>query len=159
MARWTIKKTFINLFLQQKSLMTLAFVFCCFSRSFAYTIPELIKTPESFYQQSVTVVGEVSDVVTRYSEKPYTTFMLSDDTDFRLPVFVWGTPTFKQGQVCRVAGTFVKEKVLGAYALKQGIEATDVKKTSEAELRTVSTIFKKRKKTGIRGTRGFYIPQ
>jgi hypothetical protein len=159
MARWAIKKTFINLFLQLKSLMTLAFVFCCFSPSLAYTIPELIKTPESFYQRSVTVVGEVSDVVTRYSEKPYTTFMLSDDTDIRLPVFVWGTPTFKRGQVCRVAGTFVKEKVLGAYALKQGIEATDVKKTSEAELRTVSTIFKKRKKTGIRGARGFYIPQ
>ena len=159
MARWTIKKTFINLFLQLKSLMTLTFVFCYFSPSSAYTIPELSKTPESFYQQTVTVVGEVSDVVTRYGEKPYTTFMLSDDTDIRLPVFIWGTPTFKQGQVCRVAGTFVKEKVLGAYALKQGIEATDVKKTSEAELQTVSTIFKKKKKTGIRGTRGFYIPQ
>ena len=159
MARGAIKKTFINLFLLLKRLMTLAFVLCCFSRSFAYTIPELIKTPESFYQQAVTVVGEVSDVVTRYGEKPYTTFMLSDDTDIRLPVFIWGTPTFKQGQVCRVAGTFVKEKVLGAYALKQGIEATDVKKTSEAELQTVSTIFKKKKKTGIRAARGFYIPQ
>jgi hypothetical protein len=85
--------------------------------------------------------------------------MLSDDTDMRLPVFIWGTPTFKQGQVCHVTGTFVKEKVLGAYALKQGIEANDVQKTSEAELRTVSTIFKKRKKTGIRAARGFYIPQ
>jgi hypothetical protein len=159
MARWTIKKIFINLFLQLKNLMTLAFVFCCFSPSFADTIPELIKTPESFYQQSVTVIGEVSDVVTRYGEKPYTTFMLSEDTDIRLPVFIWGTPTFKQGLVCRVTGTFVKEKVLGAHALKQGIEATDVKKTSEAELQTVSTIFKKRKKTGIRAARGFYIPQ
>jgi hypothetical protein len=159
MARWTIKKIFINLFLQLKNLMTLAFVFCCFSPSFADTIPELIKTPESFYQQSVTVIGEVSDVVTRYGEKPYTTFMLSEDTDIRLPVFIWGTPTFKQGLVCRVTGTFVKEKVLGARALKQGIEATDVKKTSEAELQTVSTIFKKRKKTGIRAARGFYLPQ
>src|SRR5215813_8948373 len=103
MARRAIKKTFINLFLRLKGLMTLASVFCCFSQSFAYTIPELVKTPESFYQQAVTVVGEVSDVVTRYGEKPYTTFMLSDDTDMRLPVFIWGMPTFKQGQVCRVA--------------------------------------------------------
>ena len=125
----------------------------------AYTIAELTKDSVSFHQQSVTVVGEVSDVVTRYGEKPYTTFMLSDDTDIRLPVFVWGTPTFKQGQVCHVAGTFVREKILGAYALKQGIEATDIKKTSAAELQTVSTIFKKRKKTGVRGARGFYLPQ
>ncbi len=132
---------------------------CYFSQASAHTIPELIKSPESFYQQSVTVIGEVSDVVTRYGENPYTTFMLRDDEDIALPVFVWGTPTFKQGQVCQVAGTFVTEKVLGAYALRKGIEAAKVEKTSTEENRTVSAIFKKKKKFGIRGARGFYIPQ
>ena len=116
--------------------------------SLAHTIPELIKSPESFYQQSVTVIGEVSDVVTRYGENPYTTFMLRDEEDITLPVFVWGTPTFKQGQVCQVAGTFVTEKVLGAYALRKGIEAAKVEKTSTEENRTVSAIFKKKKKFG-----------
>lgn len=125
----------------------------------AHSVVELANKPDTFNQQAVTVIGEVRDVITRYGEKPYTTFTLSDDDNIRLPVFVWGTPTFKQGQVCQVAGTFVTEKVLDGYALKRGIEAREVKKTSEAELRTTSAIFKKKKKTGIRGARGFYIPQ
>jgi len=131
----------------------------CYSQASAHTIPELIKSPESFNQQSVTVIGEVSDVVTRYGEKPYTTFLLREDKDIALPVFVWGTPTFKQGQVYEVAGTFVAEKVLGAYALKKGIEAAKVEKASAEENQIASTIFKKKKKLGISGTRGFYIPQ
>ena len=140
-------------------LITSMLIGCRVSRSEALTIPELVKTPESFHQQSVKVIGEVSDVVTRYGEKPYTTFMLRDEEDLALPVFVWGTPTFKQGQVCQVAGTFVTEKVLGVYALKRGIEAAKVEKTSLEENRTVSAIFRKKKKLGIRGARGFYIPQ
>lgn len=125
----------------------------------AHSVVELASKPEMFNQQAVTVVGEISDVVTRYGEKPYTTFLLSGEENARLPIFVWGTPTFKQGHVCQVAGTFVTEKALGAYALKSGIEAREVKRISDAELRAGSTIFKKKKKVGIRGARGFYIPQ
>jgi hypothetical protein len=141
------------------TLNVLVAVGFCFSQSHAHTISELLKTPEAFHQQKVTVVGEVSDVVTRYGEKPYTTFTLRTEENASLPVFVWGTPTFKQGQICQVAGTFVTEKVLSAYALKRGIEAAKVEKTSIADNQVASTIFKKKKKMGIRGARGFYIPQ
>jgi hypothetical protein len=141
------------------ALNVVVVVGCCFSQSSAHTIPELLKTPGSFHQQEVTVVGEISDVVTRYGEKPYTTFTLHNEEDASLPVFVWGTPTFKQGQVCQIAGTFVAEKVLGTYVLKRGIEAATVEKTTMAENQVASTIFKKKKRTGIRGARGFYIPQ
>lgn len=140
-------------------LNVLVTIGCYVSSSGAHTISELLKTPESFHQQEVTVVGEVFDVVTRYGEKPYTTFTLRTEEEASLPVFVWGTPTFKQGQICQVVGTFVTEKVLSTYALKTGIEATKVDKTSIAENQIASTIFKKKKKIGVRGARGFYIPQ
>ncbi|MBM4256438.1 MAG: hypothetical protein FJ147_11165 [Deltaproteobacteria bacterium] len=129
------------------------------ARAGAHTIPELLNAPESFHQREVTVTGEVVDVVTRYGEKPYTTFIVRNEENAALPVFVWGTPTFKQGQVCQIDGTFVTEKVLSSYALKKGIEATTVGKTPETETRIASTIFKKKKRTGIRGARGFYMPQ
>jgi len=125
----------------------------------AHTVGELSNKSDMFHQQEVTVVGEVRDVVTRYGEKPYTTFVLHDEQDNVLPVFTWGTPTFKQGQFCRVAGTFFTEKPFGAYVLKRGIEATTVARVSDAETRMESPIFKKKKRTDIRGTRGFYIPQ
>ncbi len=141
------------------ALLFSALVFWPGSPGFADTIIELAKTPETFHQQTVTVVGEVTDVVTRYGEKLYTTFLLREGEDSALPVFVWGTPTFKQGQWCQVAGIFFTEKVLGAYALKRGIEATKVEKVSDTENKAGSTVFKKKKRTGVRGARGFYIPQ
>ena len=84
---------------------------------------------------------------------------MSEAEDVSLPVFVWGIPTFKQGQLCQVAGTFFTEKVLGVYALKRGIEAAKVEKMPDAGSRTGNSIFKKKKRTGIRGARGLYIPQ
>jgi len=140
-------------------LLFLSFLFLMPQSSLAHSVSEIAKTPEAFNQQSVTVVGEVTDVVTRYGEKPYTIFTLRDGEDVSLPVFVWGIPTFKQGQIYQVAGTFVTEKVLGVYALKRGIEAAKVEKVSAAENRAGSTLFKRKKRTGIGGARGFYIPQ
>ena len=120
---------------------------------------ELAKTPAAFNQQPVNVIGEVSNVVTRYGEKPYTTFELLDEGDLTLPVFIWGEPKFKQGEMCRVTGTFVLEKTLAAYSLAHGIEAEKVNVLSEAELPPGTRIFRKKKQYGVRGTRGFYMPQ
>ncbi|MGE0821557.1 MAG: hypothetical protein AB7G75_30180 [Candidatus Binatia bacterium] len=125
----------------------------------ARTIAELAQASEAFAQQQVTVIGEVADVVTRYGEKPYSTFTLYDAAGVSLPIFIWGPAKWKQGDLYKVVGTFVKKKVLGSYTLSGGIEADTVEKISEAELKTVSTVFKKKKKYGIKGTRGFYLPQ
>jgi hypothetical protein len=125
----------------------------------AHTVAELTKTPASFDQQPVTVVGEIVNVVTRYGDKPYTTFELLDAEEQPLPVFVWGKPTFKQGEVCRVTGAFAVEKNLETHVLTRGIEAEKVEKLSAAEQVNESVIFRKRKKTGLHAPRGFYIPQ
>lgn len=136
------------------------FWFFCFSQmSLALTVTELTQTPASFDQKSVTVVGEVADVVTRYGDKPYTTFELSDAEDQSLLVFVWGKPTVKQGEVCRVTGTFAVEKKLETHLLARGIEAEKVEKLLGTEQGTESVIFRKKKKTGLHAPRGFYIPQ
>ena len=120
---------------------------------------ELAKTPATFDQQPVKVIGEVSNVVTRYGEKPYTTFELLDEGEVALPVFIWGEPKFKQGEMCRVTGTFVLEKMLAGYSLTHGIEAEKVNVLSEAELPPETRIFRKKTQYGVRGTRGFYLPQ
>jgi hypothetical protein len=137
-----------------------SFFLLCFSQTAsALTVAELTKAPSAFDQKPVTVVGEVANVVTRYGDKPYTTFDLLDAEDKPLPIFIWGKPTFKQGEVCRVTGKFAVEKHLETHVLAGGVEAEKVEKLSTAESETESVIFRKKKKTGLHGPRGFYIPQ
>lgn len=125
----------------------------------ALTVTELAKTPSAFDQKPVMVVGEVANVVTRYGDKPYTTFDLLDAEDKSVSIFVWGKPTFKQGEVCRVAGKFVVEKKLETHILARGVEADKVEKLSTSAQDMESVIFRKKKKTGLHAPRGFYIPQ
>jgi hypothetical protein len=126
---------------------------------FAYTIAELTRAPASFNEQEVKVIGEVANVVTRYGETLYTTFDLLDEHDIPLPVFIWGKPTFKQGDICRVTGKFAMEETLGTHVLARGVEAEKVEKLSDAEDKTVVSIFSKKKKYGgLRGANGIYIP-
>ena len=124
----------------------------------AHTVAELTGTPASFDQQIVNAVGEITNVVTRYGEEPYTTFELLDEDDKALPVFVWGKPTFKQGDVCHVTGTFFMEKALGTHLLTRGVEAEKVEKVSEAEYKKLGVVFRKKKKV-TSPTRGLYIPR
>jgi hypothetical protein len=142
------------------SLLTFVFCLCCLPQpTSAHTVAELIKAPASFDQQPVTVVGEIANVVTRYGDKPYTTFELVDAEEKSVPVFVWGKQTVKQGEVCRVTGAFAVEKKLETHLLARGIEAEKVEKLSDTGHETESVIFRKKKKTGLHAPRGFYIPQ
>ena len=124
----------------------------------AHTVAELTKAPAAFDQQGVNVIGEVANVVTRYGEKPYTTFDLLNKKDNPLPIFVWGKPTFKRGDICHVTGKFVMEETLGTHVLARGVEAEKVEKVSEAEGRKVGTIFQKKKRYELRGAGGLYLP-
>jgi hypothetical protein len=129
----------------------------------AHSISEVVNAPATFDQQPVSVFGEVANMTTRYGDSPYTTFDLLDAADVAVPVFMWGKPAFKQGDLCRVIGTFVQEKTLGAQVLVRGVEADRVEKISEAEYKTAGQLFRKKRKsnTGLGGKypRGFYIPQ
>jgi hypothetical protein len=137
----------------------LLWVFCFPQMSLALTVTELTQTPASFDQKSVTVVGEVANVVTRYGDKPYTTFDLLDAEDQSVSIFVWGKPTFKQGEMCRVTGKFAVEKKLETHILARGVEADKVEQLSTSAQDMESVIFRKKKKTGLHAPRGFYIPQ
>lgn len=142
------------------SFFMFVFFFTCFPQAAStLTVTELTKTPAVFDQKPVTVVGEVANVVTRYGDKPYTTFDLLDAEDKSLPIFVWGKPTFKQGEVCRVTGTFAVEKKLETHVLARGVEADKVEKLSASAQDMESIIFRKKKKIGLHAPRGFYIPQ
>lgn len=135
------------------------FLFCFSPLVWAHTVAELIKAPATFDQQPVTVIGEIANVVTRYGDKPYTTFELLDAEEQALPVFVWGKPTFKQGEVTRVTGTFAVEEKLETHLLARGIAAEKVETLSSSAQGNESVIFRKKKKTGLHAPRGFYIPQ
>ncbi|MBI3799531.1 MAG: hypothetical protein HY268_21500, partial [Deltaproteobacteria bacterium] len=87
---------------------------------FAHTIAELNKDPTTFDQQPVSVVGKVTNLVTRYGTAPYTTFDLADTEDIALPVFISGTLKLKQGDLCHVTGLFVQEQTVGTYVLTRG---------------------------------------
>jgi hypothetical protein len=129
----------------------------------AHSISEVVNAPAAFDQQPVSVFGEVTNMTTRYGDSPYTTFELLDASDVALPVFIWGKPTFKQGDICRVIGTFVQEKSLGSQVLVRGVEADRAEKISEAEYKTAGQLFRKKRKSnaGLWGKypRGFYVPQ
>ena len=129
----------------------------------AHTIAEITSAPTTFNQQSVSVVGEVANLITRYGDTPYPTFELLDANGTALPVFTRGKPAFKQGDLCHVTGTFVQEKTVGTYVLVRGVEAEKVEKVSEAEHKTAGQLFRKKQQSAAgpakKYPRGFYLPQ
>jgi hypothetical protein len=129
----------------------------------AHTVAEVVKSPAAFDQQSISVFGEVTNMVTRYGDAPYTAFDLRDADGVALPVFLSGKPAFAQGDLCHVTGTFVQEKNLGSYVLVRGVEAEKVEKVSEAEYKTQGPLFRKKQKVHGRSEgkypRGLYFPQ
>jgi hypothetical protein len=129
----------------------------------AHTIAELVEIPSRFDQQPVSVVGKVTNLVTRYGDTLYTTFDLVDANDTALPVVISGKPTFVQGDLCHITGLFVQEKTIGTYLLTRGIEAEKVEKVSAAEYKTAGQLFRKKQGSGKGATskypRGFYVPQ
>jgi hypothetical protein len=132
------------------------FFLLCSSSALAHTIVEVVSAPTNFDQQSVQVVGQVDDMVTRYGDAPYTTFVLIDADDVALPIFIWGIPACRMDDVCHVTGTFVMEKAVGTHVLAQGVEAEKVERVSEAEYKTAGPLFRKKKKAA-RGSVSKYL--
>jgi len=147
------------------SLLVYTLLFLLLSPTFvsAHSISEVVNAPATFDQQPVSVFGEVANMTTRYGDSPYTTFDLLDVADVALPVFIWGKPAFKQGDLCHVIGTFVQERTLGSQVLVRGVEADRVEKVSEAEYKTAGQLFRKKRKANVgpggKYPKGFYVPQ
>jgi len=79
-----------------------------------HVFTEVLKDPAAFDQQTITISGQVANVVTRYgeAESTSTTFDLLDGQGNLLAVLVSGVPTCKQGEICRITGLFVAQKSL-----------------------------------------------
>jgi hypothetical protein len=147
-----------------KRTLVASFLFFSWAHgALAHTIAGVATSPAAFDQQSISVFGEVTNMVTRYGDAPYTTFDLRDPDGVTLPVLLGGKPAFEQGDLCHVTGTFVQEKTVGSYLLIRGVEAEKVEKVSEAEYRIQGPLFRKKQKVYGRSEgkypRGFYLPQ
>ena len=157
------KREYQHLGYKRRVALTVLFLALLPAAVFAHMIAEISKAPDSFDQQTVSVVGEVANLVTRYGDSPYTTFDLLDANDTALPVFVLGKPAFEQGDSCHVTGTFVQEKTIGTYVLTRGVAAEKVEKVSAAEYKTTGQLFRKKKGSGKKSAnkypRGFDVPQ
>ena len=128
-----------------------------------YTVGELLSDPPGFDRQLVSVTGQVSTLTTRYGEKTYRKFKLQDESG-SIPVFIQGTPSFKQGEICRVTGVFLVKKTHDGAALISGIKADAVAKVDDApyrEWRSVVFQSQSRRRARIDGKvpRGFDIPE
>jgi hypothetical protein len=87
------------------------------------TAAEILKNPERFDQQAVTLRGTMSRLDVRTSRKgnPYYTFTVQD-----LPVFSFGMPPCRNGAAVTVDGVFRKIKQVGRYTFHNEIDADQV---------------------------------
>ena len=129
-----------------------------------YTVGELLSDPPGFDRQLVSVTGQVTTLTTRYGKKTYRKFKLQDESG-SIPVFIQGTPSFNQGQICRVTGVFLVKKAHDGALLISGIKADAVAKVDDAPYREWrSVVFQshsRRRRTRTDGgvPMGFDIPE
>jgi hypothetical protein len=135
----------------------------------AHSIAQIHKNPGAFDQQTVTVTGEVANVVTRYGDVSYTTFDLLNDKGVPLAVLVSQAPKCLQGDVCRVIGLFVAkkntvlpekvERLLESGYKDAGVLFRPVRGTSKKKGRTGSGNGGGPSGSGVVMPRGMYIPE
>ncbi len=127
-----------------------------------YAVGELLSDPPRFDRQLVSVTGQVTTLITRYGEKTYRKFKLQDESG-SMPVFIQGTPSFKQGQICRVTGVFLVKKTHDGTSLISGIKADAVAKVDDAPYRKWTSVVSQRRSRGRRTDSrvpgGFDIPE
>ena len=124
-------------------------------RAWSHTIAEVLQTPSAFDQQTLTVEGQVANVVTRYGEAVSTTFDLLGVEGGKLAILVSGVPQCRQGEICKVSGLFVAQRNV---LLPQTIE-----RVAERPFESAGVLFHQKSVDGAvaggRGLREVYIPQ
>lgn len=123
--------------------------------AWSLTIAEVLKNPSAFDQQTITVTGQVANVVTRYGEAVSTTFDLLGAKGEALAILVSGVPQCKQGDICKVSGLFVAKRNL--------LLPQTIKRIAERPFESAGVLFHQRREGGsaARGKtpRGMYIPE
>ena len=110
----------------------------------AYAVRDLLADQSNFDRRFVSVTGQVTTLTTRYGERTYQKFKLTDESG-TIPVFIPGTSSCEQGQICKVTGVFLIKRTQDGESEISGIKADAVEKVDDAPYREwISVVFQDR---------------
>ena len=127
-----------------------------------YAVRDLLADQMQFDRRFVSVTGQVTSLTTRYGAQTYQKFKLTDDSG-TIPVFIPGTASCEQGQICKVTGVFLIKRTQDGESEISGIKADAIEKVEDAPYRQWrSLVF--REQIGEPGSNsrlpgGFAIPE
>ena len=127
-----------------------------------YAVRDLLADQMQFDRRFVSVTGQVTSLTTRYGARTYQKFKLTDDSG-TIPVFIPGTASCEQGQICKVTGVFLIKRTRDGESEISGIKADAIEKVEDAPYRQWrSLVF--REQIGEPGSNsrlpgGFAIPE
>ena len=128
----------------------------------AYAVRDLLADQSNFDRRFVSVTGQVTTLTTRYGDRTYQKFKLTDQSG-TIPVFIPGTSSCEQGQICKVTGVFLIKRTQSGESEISGIKADAVEKVEDAPYREwTSVVFQDRSnRTGSNGRtpKGFMFPE
>ena len=131
-------------------------------RAPAYAVRDLLADRSNFDRRFVSVTGQVTTLTTRYGERTYQKFKLTDQSG-TIPVFIPGTSSCEQGQICTVTGVFLIKRTQDGGSEISGIKADAVEKVGDAPYQQWrSVVFEAQSRgAGSRGRmpEGFAIPE
>lgn len=97
------------------------------------TTRDLLESPDRWHGQPVVLVGTVTHLEARTSQRSnnYFTFRLADEAG-AVVVFSYGNPDVGNGHRVRVEGIFHKVKRVGTYTFRNQVDATGIRPSSDA---------------------------
>ncbi len=106
-----------------------------------YAVRELLADQAQFDRRFVSVTGQVTSLTTRYGARTYQKFKLTDASG-TIPIFIPGTSSCEQGQICKVTGVFLIKRTQDGESEISGIKADATEKVEDAPyLQWTSLVF------------------
>ena len=100
----------------------------------AYAVRALLADQAQFDRRFVSVTGQVTSLTTRYGARTYQKFKLTDGSG-TIPIFIPGTASCEQGQICKVTGVFLTKRTQDGESEISGIKADVIEKVEDAPYR------------------------
>ena len=96
-----------------------------------YAVRALLADQAQFDRRFVSVTGQVTSLTTRYGARTYQKFKLTDGSG-TIPIFIPGTSSCEQGQICKVTGVFLTKRTQDGESEISGIKADAIEKVEDA---------------------------
>ena len=127
-----------------------------------HVVHDLLSDQSRFDRRLVSVTGKVTTLTTRYGDRIYQKFRLTDQSG-TIPVYVPGTTKCRQGQVCRVTGVFLTKTRSDGSSEVSGIKADAVVKVDDVQYRERNSLVFQDRAAGTRTSgrlpRGYVLPE